>query len=72
MMEINTEIAATREMLCEICTDPAAALLFALMVQNDPVLRRQGASTYVKGTKFGCHGIMGKMSFTNETISLAR
>ena len=65
-MEIDTSLRSVKDLLCDICTEPAAAILFSLMIQDDHEMRREGGQ--VVKNRFGCYGLMGKMSFNNDKI----
>ena len=71
-MDLDTDSNQTRQMLAEVTTDPAAVLLFALMVQHDPLLRRADYNGPTTRNRFGCYGIMGKISFGDDNIMNVR
>ena len=72
LMEVNTQVNATRELLCEICTDPCAAIIFAQMIQETPIVGRPGLSAPLVRVEFECFGTMGMISFTNDRIITKR
>ena len=71
-MEINTALGATKDELCEITLDPCCALLFAIQVQDQPIVGRPGIDAPVERVIFGCYGTMGIISFSNEEIIFKR
>ena len=71
-MEINTAAHSTRQMLCEITTDPCAALIFAKMIQTQPLIGRPGITAPVERVRFSCFGLMGRISFENDRIITTR
>ena len=72
LMEINVDAHATRDLLCEICTDPCAALIFARMLQEEPYIGRPGHTAPKIKVKFACYGTMGMISFGNDEIITRR
>ena len=72
LMEINIDAYASRDLLCEICTDPCAALIFARMLQEEPIVGRPGYSAPTVRVKFACYGTMGMISFENDEIITRR
>jgi len=66
LMEINLEAHSTRELLCEICTEPCSALIFAAMIQEVPIVGRPGFSAPLVRVEFNCFSTMGYISFTSD------